>query len=205
MYKTSTLYTEYCIHHVLCHPKMHCLPLQASIIMLQTVSHSNLLMNRVYAPIWPRFQTNASRLTATQYFFILGQLWPQSASIHSLDHGLPVHHQSCWLTAFKYIFKLCWPQPSIVNLNLHHFRLQVRPITTSSCISQLGQSPLRSLSPNLFICGFQTASKFAWSVSPSWHDHSLKVCLHTLLTMGSKHISKLTQSWAPIVSPNSLD
>jgi len=108
----------------------------------------------------------------------LARLRPTSASPNLPDDGLPVHLQSCSITASKCISQLTSVWPPSVSPNSLDYGLQVylytRSITTSMSISKLAQSRLwsallSSLDHNVMKWWRQKADSLSWTFCHSLH------------------------------------
>jgi hypothetical protein len=139
----------------------------------------------------------------------LARLRPPSASLSSLDHGLPVHLQTRQITASKCISELARLQAPSASLSPldHglHLHLHTRSITASKCISKLAQSQSPSVSLNSHDYRLKHARSWLSSVSPDSLDHDLRVHLSIHFITASKCISKSAQLLPPSASPKSLD
>ena len=179
-YTPSTAFTEYCIHCVLHHPKIDCLPLPASLISRQTLLYSILYIctitsypiNRVSAPVAPPSQTYLLHIDRLLVFLqcrliLASKVHLQTRSIVAFDHGL----QSASPNSLDH------------GLQMH---LHTRSITAAKFISNLARLRPPSASPNSFNQGFQ-------------------LHLETRSIVASKCMSKLAQLWPPSASRNSLN
>ena len=197
----SKAYTEYCIHNILHHPKIDCLPPPASLSAFsgpcctQFSTFPELLVNQwieshlplhmppdlpppdSLPPDWPPSDQSPPD-------------WlPPSTCPILIDHGLQVN---------------LWAHS--ISASVH---LQTRSITASECMSQFIRSrppsasseftPSRSPSSSL---SSQSRSR---SASPNSLDHGLRVHLWVHLISVSKWISEFTRCWSPSASPNLLD
>ena len=179
----STSYTECCKHCIPHHPRIHCLPLLASLwchgrqCCIQFTTFQKLQVNQ-----WTESQLPLHLPSE----LLPPDRPPPSTSPISLDHGLQVYLQTCSITAPECICNPAWLRPPSASSNLHNHGLQVFlwtcTIIASKCISKLAPS---------------------WPPSASLDslDYSLWVYLqaHTIM------FSKLTQWAPPTASPNSLD
>jgi len=128
----STAYTEYCIHRVLHHPNIDCLPLPASLSSLgrpcctQFSTFPQLRVNQ-----WIESQLPSCLPPALQ-----PPDWPPpSTAPNSLDHGLKVHLHTRSITASQYISEFTqYRSPIASPTSLDHglkVNLQLRSITAS--------------------------------------------------------------------------
>jgi len=128
-----TAYTEYCIHHVLHHPIIDCLLLPASLSTLSAIVSTQL-------STFPQLQVN--QWTESQHPLRLPPElpppdwpcpdWPPPITPPiSLDHGLQVHLQTCWITTCNCISNLA--------RLLLQVDLQFLSITADKSISLLAQ------------------------------------------------------------------
>ena len=215
----STAYTENCIHRVLHHPKVNCLPLPASLSPLGR-------------PCCTKFST-IPQLLVTQWiqFRLPSRLppelprsdWPPpNTPPISLEHGLEVqlHTRSIMAsTCFSnlarpqpprshshglqvHISKLARLQPPSASPNSLDYSLQAHIVMASNCISPC------SLHYRLLVCTITASMCITdlprWqlpSLYPNSHDHGLQV--RTI--MASKCIFRLAQSRPLSASRCSLD
>jgi hypothetical protein len=111
-----------------------------------------------------------------------------------LDHSLPVHLQTRWITPSKCVSKLAGSHPRSVSPNSLDQGLQVHTIVASKCISKFALSQPPSVSPNSLDYSLQVHSITAFQVH-----------LQTCMITASECISKLARSQPPSLSANSLD
>jgi len=174
----STVHTEYCIHRVLHHPKIDCLPLPASLSALSGPCCTQFFT-------FPRLRVNQwieSQLLSHLPPDLLPPDRPlQSTPAISIDHSLSVLLQTRSITASK----------CISEFNL---------ISASKCISKIALSrpPCASLSstwsrppsasPNSLYHGLQVHLSDTWSrppnASPNSLYHGLQVYLWVQLNLG---------------------
>ena len=203
----STAHIEYCIHRILHHPKIDCLPLPASLSALsrpcctqfstfprlrvkqwiesQLLSHlpPNLPPSDQLPPSTPRILIDHGLQVQLQTRSITAS----KCISEILDLGLQMHLQTCSITASK-----CISEFHDLGLQVH---LQTRSIMASKCISKhiLSRPPSASLSYS--ISAFKCMSNHALSRAPS--------ASRSYTISASKCISKLSQSWPPSSSLSS--
>ena len=200
----STTDTEHCIHRVLHHAKIDCLPLPASLSALCELCCTQF-------STFPLLQVNQwieSRLPSHMPPDLpppdsvppnsLPPGWlpsdqsppdklPPSTPPILIYHPLQVYVPTCPITASKCIWKFTWSRPPSVSPNSLNHRLLVHlwihSISASNWISKLAQSqsPIASLS-SLNLSVSKWISEFTRSQSPSGSptmlNHDLLVHLH---------------------------
>jgi len=175
MLTLSKAYTKYCIHWALHHPKIHYLPLTASLSSLggpcctQFYTFPRLLI----------YQWTESQLPSCLLLDLpLPDYQPPCNYSISIHHGLYVHHQTCLITLSK--FAQSWPfraSPYSHNSGLK-VHVSVNSISVSKCISY-------SLDHSLEV---------VWLCSQKSLNNSFEVHHSVLSISGSKYIMKLTRS-----------
>jgi len=167
----SRAYAEYCIHCVLHHPNIDCLPLPASLSSLgrpcctQFCTFLQLQANQsIESPLPLRHPPELPPTDSP----------PPNTPPLSLNQGLQIHLYPHSITALKFISKLprSWPlsaSPNSLDHNLQRY-LQTRTFTASKNISKLARS---------------------WP--PISHDHGLQVHLQTRSITASECMSMFTR------------
>jgi len=192
----SIAYTEYCIHRVLHHPKIHCHPLPASLSSLGGPYCTQLSS-------FPRLRADQWKLSLLPSHLPTNlppaDRPPPSTHSISIDHRLRAHLQTCSIMASRCIseFNLVSASKCISAL-LHlglQMHLQTHLITAYKCISGLHDLGLQMHLQTRSIMASKCISEFNW-ISASkcisaLLDLGLQMHLETRSITASKCISEL--------------